>query len=426
MRLHPARGVVEFPGSTPYYPPGIMKVVLCLVITAFASAVAWPLDGPGADRRPVGFELSTEMLRFDTPTTELILGWQRDANALFQLGLDATTGALGLLGPGRQLERAAVLAAFTAAGLVVNQAFSLTAHDERHMETARSIGSSDVYLVRDSGEWMSLGQFFVEAFDFTMEPGLYFYFPPAGMTPAQEAYVAGAGLNTNMLIAEQVGRRIDEGSGRITDLSPYLLNKLWGIRYFLDTGPTSDAANYMDLLAAQGYTTVTQRNVIALHAASCLLSGGFLSLARGTWRFIMDGSSAVEPLGLSIGPVRVLWPEVTTWLNPQCVSLQCSVDALWGEDLRLLAGVDAPVLGNTTTPSEVTVGAGVRIRPVRLGAELTTSFSGTPFLLGTAEVALGERFSVGIEGFYGRGTTRREAREHPLGPGASAVLKASF
>jgi hypothetical protein len=91
-----------------------------------------------------------------------------------------------------------------------------------------------------------------------------------------------------------------------------------------------------------------------------------------------------------------------------------------------LAGVDTPVLGNTSASPEFTIGASVRIRPLRLGAELTSGFSGTPFVLGNAEMGLGERFSVGIEGFYGRGTTRREAREHPLGSGASAFMKASL
>ncbi len=58
------------------------------------------------------------------------------------------------------------------------------------------------------------------------------------------------------------------------DVAPYLLNKLWGITYFLETGPTSDAANYMDLVKEQGYSGVTANGAIFLNTACCLLSGG--------------------------------------------------------------------------------------------------------------------------------------------------------
>ncbi len=403
-----------------------MKVLFCLLLATWVlpQAHSQSLETPGSN--PAVFELSTDMLRFDAPTAEFFLGWQRDVNSAFQAGLDALSGPLDLNRPDRGLERAGMLALFTGVSLVVNQGFSLTAHDQRHMDTARSIGSTGVGLVSNSGAPMSIWQFFVEAFNFTVEPGLYSYDPPAGLTPEQEAYVASEGLNTNLLIAANVARTIDEGAGHVTDLAPYLLNKVWGIRYFLDTGPTSDAQNYMALLQEQGGSTVTQRNVIALQTASWLVSGGFLSLARGAWQYIADGEARVRPLELGVGPARVFWPEVTTWLNAQNVSVQVTVDAAWGSDLFLRAGVDAPVLSAVAVNPEVTVAGAVKIQVVRLRLELTSSFSGFPFLLGSADVAVSPQFSVGLEGYYGKGNTMREAREHPLGPGATVFLKAAL
>jgi hypothetical protein len=244
------------------------------------------------------------------------------------------------------------------------------------------------------------------------------------LTSKEAAYVAGEGLNVNQLIADAVGSDIDDGAGHITDLAPYLLNKLWGITYFLETGPYTDAGTYVSLLNDQGFAGVTRNAVIFLTAVSCASSGSFLALMKGTYDFLADGTSRVEPLGLKIGDVTVFWPELTTWLNPDNVSLSASVDAAVSDFLLLRAGVDLPVLGNTSANPELTFGTTVKMAALSLGAELTSNFAGWPFLTGGVELPLGNAFSVGIEGFIGGRTTMRELREYPLGPGISGFLRA--
>jgi hypothetical protein len=272
---------------------------------------------------------------------------------------------------------------------------------------------------------MSIWEFFLEAFNFTSEPGLYTY-SKDNPTLNDQAYVAGEGLDTNMLIADMVATKIVEGAGHITDLAPYLLNKLWGINYFTVTGPTSDAGDYVNLRSEQGYSTVTRRNVIYLDAASCLLSGGFLSLMKGTYDFIVEGDPMVKPLVLRIGEVSVFWPELTTWLNPDNVSLLVSVDAAWRDIVFMRAGLDSPVLGNTSVNPELTLAMRVKIRRLSLGAELTSHFVSLPFLKGSTEFDLSDIFSVGVEAYYGERNTMRERREYPLGPGAVGFVKAKL
>jgi hypothetical protein len=320
--------------------------------------------------------------------------------------------------------RFGVLALFTGASYIVNQAFSLTAHDEGHMEAARAIGASDVSLVRSNNyaQEMSIWEFFLDAFNFTVEPGLYTY-TKENATLEEQAYVAGEGLDTNMLIADTISKKIDEGAGHITDLAPYILNKVWGINYFMITGPTSDGEDYVNLLTEQGYSTVTATNVIYLNAASFVLSGGFLSLMRGTYDFIAEGKSVVMPLGLRIGEVTIFWPELTTWLNPDNVSLLVMVDAAWRDSVFMRFGADSPILGNTANNPELTFGVKVRISRLTLGTEITSHFVGFPFLKGSAEVDLSDIFSVGVEGYYGQGNTMRELREYPLGPSAVGCVK---
>jgi hypothetical protein len=404
----------------------LLAMCLLCAVSPARDARAQDARPPEPERHPVIFQLSSDMVMFGSPPTRLFLGWQGNVNALLQLGFDGVSDHFDLRSPGKAFYRLGVLAVFTGAGYIVNQAFSVTAHDDAHMEAARAIGASDVGLVGESGgPAMSIWEFFLYSFNFTAEAGLYTY-NPVNPTLEKMAYVSGEGLDTNMLIADNIGRQINQGTGHITDLAPYVLNKLWGINYFLVTGPSSDAADYMDLLSAQGYNTVTAANVIALSAASCLLSGGFVSLMRGTLDYIVQGDSTVEPLGLRLGEVRVFWPELTTWLNPDNVSVLVMVDASWRDTLSLRAGLDTPVLGNTGEIPELTLGVGVRFQMVSLGMEITTHFTGLPFFLGNVEVDLTDVFSLGIEAYYGQRTTMREPREFPLGPGVFGFVKAKL
>lgn len=400
----------------------IRKGLLCLAFAACALQ-----DGNALEVMRSGssstFYLSTDMVNLSAPSMRLFFGWQQSVNVLFRLGLDGVSGSFGT-DPSAPLLRAGALLLFTAPGLVVDNAFSLTAHDEGHMEAARAIGASYVALVRaDSLQEMSIAEFFLEAFNFTSEPGLYLY-TKDNLTSKEAAYVAGEGLDVNQLIADAAGREIDQGEGNITDLAPYLLNKVWGINYFLETGPYSDAATYMTRLNEQGYGAVTKTNVIFLTAISCASSGGFLALMRGTYEFIANGSSKVQPLGLKIADVTVFWPEITTWLNADNVSLSTSVDAAYGDFLFLRAGADVPVLGNTSANPELTFGTTLRLTSMSVGLEVTSSFFGWPFLEGGVELPLGNTVSVGIQGFIGNRDTMREQREYPLGPGIFGFVKA--
>jgi hypothetical protein len=393
----------------------------CFLFAACAAANGYADDARSSNHRGALFQVSTDMVMFGSPSTSLFLGWQQDANALLRVGLDGVADHFDLLGPGSELSRFFTLAAFAGAGYVVNQAFSLTAHDERHMDAARALGATGVTLVRiDSGQEMTVWQFLLEAFSFT-EPGLYAY-SLASPTQADLAYVSAAGLDTNMLIADTISRNIDEGEGHVTDLAPYLLNKLWGIGYVQQTGPTSDAGNYVIELNAQGYYAVTKANIISLHVLSFFLSGGFLGLVRGTYDFVFSGESTVTPLGLSIGDVSVFWPELTTWLNSDNVSFLVSLDAAWRNTVMLRAGMDTPVLGNTSANPELTFGVTAKIQRVTLAMEITSRFVGVPLCIGSIEVALSDVSSLRLEGHYEEGNTMRERREYPLGPGVAGVI----
>ena len=55
----------------------------------------------------------------------------------------------------------------------------------------------------------------------------------------------------------------------------------------------------------------------------------------------------MKPLGVRIGEVGVFWPELTTWLNPDNVSLLVMVDAVWKDIVFMRVGIDSPILGNT-------------------------------------------------------------------------------
>ena len=145
-----------------YHRDGMKKrgVILaaCLLAAALAPGNGCAQEAPGPAHRNLIFPIDTSMVMFGSPTTRFFLGWQQDANAAFQLGLDGVVSWLDLWGPHKELQRFAVLAVFSGAGLIVNQAFSLTAHDESHLEAARAIGATNVMLVRSSdNQQMGIG-----------------------------------------------------------------------------------------------------------------------------------------------------------------------------------------------------------------------------------------------------------------------------
>jgi hypothetical protein len=139
-----------------------MKPLLCLVFAAFPILGGFSQDISQPDRSPSVFELSSDMVMFGAPSTRLFLGWQKDVNALVHLGFDALVDHADVRRSDRTLLRIATLAAFSGASLLVNRAFSLTAHDQAHMEAARAIGASQVLLVGVSDlQEMSVWEFFI-------------------------------------------------------------------------------------------------------------------------------------------------------------------------------------------------------------------------------------------------------------------------
>ena len=407
------------PGSRVNSLRPFLPAALCLLLGISALGA----QEAARDPRAHTLELGTDMLRFDQPSTRLFLGWHRDVNALFRAGLDGTTVLLDLRRPGPWIERLGLLAVFAATNAAASRAFSITAHDQAHMEAALAIGASRAYLVHTSDPSVEMGiwEFLLEAFDPTREPGLYTYVVTAP-TARQMAYVAGEGLDTNLLIAATIAAAIDEGDGHVMDVAPYMLNKLWGVGYFQETGPTSDAVAYIGDLDQQGQVVSAQR-VITLQAVSLLASGGFLSLVRGVIDFAADGRASVQPLALELGGASLCWPEVTTWLNPDNVSVQVSTRIRWGQRLVWWAGVDVPALGAGGAP-ELTLGCALGLGPVRLEGEATDRDLGFPFVRCSLELDVGGGASIGAEGFYGQGATMRELREYPAGPGVSAILRA--
>jgi hypothetical protein len=123
-----------------------LSLLLGVVIPVSICAQDAPRLGPA---RLV--ELTSDMVVFNAPTAGMFLGWQRNANALAQFGFDAEMNVANLRRPDRPLGRLGVFALFSGASLVVNWAFSLTAHDEAHLDAARSIGATSAYLVSVSG-----------------------------------------------------------------------------------------------------------------------------------------------------------------------------------------------------------------------------------------------------------------------------------
>ena len=188
---------------------------LCIVVGVFHGEKVAAQQNPPTQRVPARFVVTGDMVNFASPSSYMFIGWMTNANCLIQIGFDATSNILRLQRPERYLSRVGVAALFGSVSLLVDRAFSLTAHDAAHMDAARSIGSTYVALVTPNAEAeMSIWDFLLYSFDPTREPGLYLYEKPH-LTYREHAFVAGAGLDTNLLIASKMADKVVRGEGHL-------------------------------------------------------------------------------------------------------------------------------------------------------------------------------------------------------------------
>jgi len=397
-------------------------IIVLLAFNTYYSANAAETPLSGQKSRTL-FELNSDMIMFANPTSKLVTGWQNNFNALLQTGFDAGCDVLDLKDSGRKLERTGYLLVFMGVSIFFNNGFSLTAHDLAHMETARAIGGSNIKLTKhESSAEISVLYFFLNSFGYGSEPGEYNYIKN-NQTPIEGAYVTGQGLNTNFIIADNISQKINRQRGQISDIPPYLLNKAWGMHYFTGNGPLDDGSNYINFLHKQGFEQVHKKRIIYLNAASLVLSGGSINAVNGTYDFITTGRTDVEPAGIKAGRLNVFWPEITTWLNQDNVSISNTINIKWGNNITILFSNDTPVLGKTDQATDFTIGSEIKIARLTPEIYITSGFNGFPFIKGGFKYDMTGTFSAGITGFYGRKNTMCELREHPSGPGGVVFLR---
>jgi len=226
-----------------------------------------------------------------------------------------------------------------------------------------------------------------------------------------------------MQIASDTATKINHQDGHITDMAPYMINKLWGISYFSLKGPDSDARNYVSSLNILGYRRINQQDVIYMNVASFLLSGGTISLMKGAFTYISEDNASVAPVGITLDNIEVCWPEFTTYLNSDNVSANVFVDTVVGNNTYLRIGGEKAIMGKTRANWEFTLGIECAVGDFIPGLETTSNFKGFPFIKGSLSYKFTEHLLLGAEAFYGKGHTLREVREFPAGSGEAVFVK---
>ena len=365
------------------------------------------------------FELNTKMLAGEKMTTEGMMGWYKNTNAIFQKGFDAAYDQLNITHSDEKIKRFVFLAVTSTMSGWVNQAVSATAHEIGHKEMAESKGA-EAYL-QIGGKKKSIGEFFLSTLGSLDERSCH-YSSNRILSAKEEAEISAGGININERLANLSAKKIQLGEGHIMDGTPYAMNKLLGVVYFLRGGITgtessrSDSKRYVSFLQEQGFEDVTKDDIIKLQAVSFLLSGGTWSLLRGATRFIWQGKERVEPVGVQVGGAKIMMPELTTWLNGDNVSLGIQT-RIKKKKTSFLVGLEKAVLGNTKIRPEITAGVNTKKGDWGLEAEMTSNGS-TPYLEGKISRKLpkiDKNLSIFGKGYYGEGRTQREKRERPKG-----------
>lgn len=212
------------------------------------------------------------------------------------------------------------------------------------------------------------------------------------------------GLNTSQYTAEVVMSRVLDGYAHPLDIVTYNSYSLATVVYV--EGEGGDIGDYADLLEKEGINA-SHSEIRIISQIPKVLGNSSVSLFLGAIDYVVTGDRQVEPLGIEIGPAKVLWPDFASYLtlNGPTVKLIEQVN-VGGQRFYLTA--ERPFPKNV-----IEGGLGWRGDVCKyFGAEayLVHNFdSGGNW----AEVAIAVRpcewFGFGVKGYYGDGYTfRRE------------------
>jgi hypothetical protein len=358
-------------------------------------------------------EFNKNMFAGEKMTSEGMFSWYKNTNTMFQKKFEIAYKNPDFSCADEKVKRLMFLGFYSILSGYINYALGSTAHELGHMEKAQAIGAHMTEF-RKGNEKISIGELFLNILGDRSH--LIHFWKKNNMTFKEKSAVSGAGINVNERLANLTAKKIQLGEGHIMDAAPYTLNKIWGLNYFSTEGNApqefNDAIKYVDILQKQGFKDVTKEDIIKLQATSFLFSGGTWNMMKGVYKFINEGEEKVEPMGVEVGNTKIMMPELTTWLNPDNVSLgiQTRIKNKQLPKVLFLFGLEKSIFGNKNVKPEITTGFNTKLEDLEFEAEITSNGS-NPYLEGKISKKFYKGFSIFTNVYFGQGKTQREQRE---------------
>ena len=209
-------------------------------------------------------------------------------------------------------------------------------------------------------------------------------------TEDNSLYFTTSGANNAMLLAQNIGLRIDNNEGHVTDFFPYLLGKTHTIFQTASNRPGCTIGTAIDLYKTKGFS-ISKGRMNSACLISLLFSASTYSYIQGLYDYMKTGKTTLEPLvfyGFKV-------PEINTFLLDEGLSYSISTYYAYDETLSFSFEVEFIETGKKGAV-EITGGIS-KTFPSFYNLELTAEISHGPSAWGWAidcTVPLGKRFFI--------------------------------
>lgn len=348
--------------------------------TMNASVAALDKDLLDQTKKALGsFRATTEMLAFQSMTKEGLADWYFNMVNLNRLTFDLVKN-LRISGKVEWLQRLALYLTQNVVSYWLDNASIQIDHEQSHADAMAKFGFKNISFgtYNNPNQQLNIGQLFLaqiahpgaRPFTVTFDPA----FGQMAPNDPRRSVVAAAGINQQQRLAEMMAdEAIDRGGFDATETLPFLINKLILAGYVIghsnpNSNDGSDPGDYTNSLVgrqitqAQVQSTMTKMAVYSIMSAA--LSGRTWEGLGAALKYVVKGDSHMDTLKVKTPFGDVLWPEFSTYMNANSVTVKTDLAVRLPTSLKttVLASVEAPVIGSDAV--EFQAGARIDTKPV--------------------------------------------------------------
>ena len=301
------------------------------------------------------FKLSTLSFADKEPGPKALREWYQNIVSLNRVAFEKIKG-LNFLNDSAAERIATSIVMNTISGWITNAA-KTTLHERGHTESAQNANANKTwYSTQNSNKKINMGKLFINLLSGQREAKAH-YESNSEFSPKQSAAFSAAGLNQQLIFAEDIANQsVESGQFHSSDYVHYLINKFSTPLYHKTTTPGkyNDLESFADDFVKQNIISKDeaqkfQKKVAAYSLYSALLSGRTWEGLKANIDYITKGKSTADTIRFNTPFGTISWPEFTTFLNEDSISIKGSTSILTDKLKKIDLSVEQTIIGKSIT-----------------------------------------------------------------------------